>query len=107
MSQAYMYACKTILTNYHFAAGGATPFSLDWRVEAKQFPGMTNKQIQYMRDMQAEIFEQGERLRALKDESMYTTELFWCSQILFPGWRGDTPYRGEILDFTEKDFLFS
>lgn len=87
---------------------------------------MTQHQIEYLRDMQAEILHQGQckthrhlvdqiladyakdtQLQALKGASMYETEMYWCHQMLFSGWKADMPHRGRLLEFTEKDFLVS
>lgn len=36
---------------------------------------------------------------------MYGTELYWCHQMLFPGWKAEAKHAGTFLEFTEKDFL--
>lgn len=123
LSQGYYYACKTILSHFHFATGGSVPFSLDWDGDiAQHHTGMSKHQIEYLQAMQEEISRQGQccmrllnflltptgaELRALKDMPMYLNEMYWCHQVLLPGWRADMPHKGELLGFTEQDFLIS
>jgi hypothetical protein len=40
-----------------------------------------------------------------KELSMYDDEMYWCYQMLCKDWRGDIPYKGEIDDFRDEDFL--
>jgi len=105
LSHAYYHACKTILVYFHFASGGAAPLSLDWLGTAQTTSIITQQQIAYLRDIKAEILRQDGQLQVLKGASMYETELYWCHQMLFPGWKADMPHAGRLLEFTEKDFL--
>lgn len=102
LSHAYYHACKTILVYFHFASGGSAPLSLDWEKEQLD---MTTEQVTYLRAMQAELARQKPHLQALKDVSMYENEMYWCQQILFTDWKADMPHQGNLLEFTENDFL--
>jgi hypothetical protein len=44
-------------------------------------------------------------MQALKDVSIFENEKYWCQHMLFPGWEADTPHQGNLLPFSEKDFL--
>ncbi|KAL8952550.1 MAG: hypothetical protein Q9222_001540 [Ikaeria aurantiellina] len=65
LSHAYYHACKTILAYFHFASGSAVPLSLDWLVRNEDTSIMTQQQITYLRDMQAEMSRQGQYENAL------------------------------------------
>ncbi|KAK0728331.1 hypothetical protein B0T26DRAFT_638620 [Lasiosphaeria miniovina] len=102
--QAYYHACKTVLDYFHFAAGGAAPLSLlEW--SGKERSTVDGHQTKYMRDIKDQVSRQDAQLRGLKDGPMYETEMYWCHQLLFAGWKADMPHAGKFLEFTEKDFL--
>ncbi|KAK3366714.1 hypothetical protein B0T24DRAFT_535142 [Lasiosphaeria ovina] len=105
--QAYYHACKTVLVYFHFAAGGAAPLSLLEEWSDKERSKVNEHQIKYMRDIEDQVSRQDAQLRGLKDGPMYETEMYWCHQLLFAGWKADMPHAGKFLflEFTEKDFL--
>ncbi|KAJ5611890.1 hypothetical protein N7528_008995 [Penicillium herquei] len=103
LSDAYYHACKTVLAYFHFASGGAAP--LDRLSSARNDSVMDQRQIKYLQDIRDEVQNQNEQLQALKGKSMYETEMYWCHQMLLPGWEASMPHKGSFLEFTEKDFL--
>ena len=84
---------------------------------------MDSYQLAFIDDMREEISRQGQSsfsssrsrltvsqdvwFQNLKGLSMYKNEMFWCHQLLYDGWKADTPYHGDMLGLTEKDFMFS
>ncbi|KAK4151390.1 hypothetical protein C8A00DRAFT_17199 [Chaetomidium leptoderma] len=104
LSQAYYHACKTVLAYFHFASGGAAPLSLDWVSSGQNNFAMTEPQIAYLRDIKDELVYQDTQLRHLKNVPMYA-DMYWCHQMLFPGWKADMPHLGAFLEVTEKDYL--
>ncbi|MCJ1327893.1 hypothetical protein MMC10_004568 [Thelotrema lepadinum] len=107
LSHAYYHACKTLLAYFHFASGGATPLALDWGGPTQDSSIVDQHQVAYLRNIKTEILRQDSQLQCLKDVPMYETELYWCHQMLFPDWKANMPHSGELLEFTEKDFLCS
>ncbi|KAK0871223.1 hypothetical protein LTR87_012969 [Friedmanniomyces endolithicus] len=108
LSEGYYHACKTILAFFHHATGGVAPLAIDWLGSPNlHAPLMTKHQLEYLRSIQEETRRQDTQLQALKEVPMYNTEMYWCHQVLLAGWKADTPHRGELLSFTERDFMVS
>ncbi|PVH81306.1 hypothetical protein DL98DRAFT_416727 [Cadophora sp. DSE1049] len=102
---ACYHGCKTILAYFHFASGGAAPLSLDWDSAAEDTSILSPDQIAYLRGVKRELLNQDADLRAIKNSSMYETEMYWCHQMLLQNWKADMPHTGKLLEYTESDFL--
>ena len=57
--------------------------------------------------MKEELRRQGKQIAGWKSESMYTTPMYWCLQMLDRNWKPDVQHPDPIDDFTEEDFLTS
>jgi hypothetical protein len=69
LSHAYYHACKTILVYYHFASGGAAPFTFEWLSERQEQAEMDQFQINYLLDIQEQIKSQGKSIVICEHDS--------------------------------------